>query len=137
MTTARDLMTAPAECLSSNDTLADAARQLAKHDVGSMPVVDGGRLVGVLTDRDIVVSGLAKGLDANSATVGEVATSDVVTVNAGDDAAAVAKVLAEKQIRRVPVVDGDEVVGVIAQADVARKLDESTVGETVEKISQQ
>lgn len=130
-------MTAPAECLSSNDTLADAARQLAKHDVGSMPVVDGGRLVGVLTDRDIVVSGLAKGLDANSATVGEVATSDVVTVNAGDDAAAVAKVLAEKQIRRVPVVDGDEVVGVIAQADVARKLDESTVGETVEKISQQ
>ncbi len=137
MTTARDLMTAPAECLSSSDTLADAARQLAKHDVGSMPVVDGGRLVGVLTDRDIVVSGLAKGLDANSATVGEVATSDVVTVNAGDDAAAVAKVLAEKQIRRVPVVDGDEVVGVIAQADVARKLDESTVGETVEKISQQ
>lgn len=137
MTTARDLMTAPAECLSSSDTLADAARQLAKHDVGSMPVVDGGRLVGVLTDRDIVVSGLAKGLDTNSATVGEVATSDVVTVNAGDDAAAVAKVLAEKQIRRVPVVDGDEVVGVIAQADVARKLDESTVGETVEKISQQ
>lgn len=137
MTTARDLMTAPAECLSSSDTLADAARQLAKHDVGSMPVVDGGRLVGVLTDRDIVVSGLAKGLDANSATVGEVATNDVVTVNAGDDAAAVAKVLAEKQIRRVPVVDGDEVVGVIAQADVARKLDESTVGETVEKISQQ
>ena len=137
MTTARDLMTAPAECLSSSDTLADAARQLAKHDVGSMPVVDGGRLVGVLTDRDIVVSGLAKGLDANSATVGEVATSDVVTVNAGDDAAAVAKVLAEKQIRRVPVVDGDEVVCVIAQADVARKLDESTVGETVEKISQQ
>lgn len=137
MTTARDLMTAPAECLSSNDTLADAARQLAKHGVGSMPVVDDGRLVGVLTDRDIVVSGLAKGLDANSATVGEVATSDVVTVNAGDDAAAVAKVLAEKQIRRVPVVDGDEVVGVIAQADVARKLDESTVGETVEKISQQ
>ena len=60
-----------------------------------------------------------------------------MTVNAGDDAAAVAKVLAEKQIRRVPVVDGDEVVGVIAQADVARKLDESTVGETVEKISQQ
>ena len=137
MTTARDLMTAPAECLSSNDTLADAARQLAKHGVGSMPVVDDGRLVGVLTDRDIVVSGLAKGLDANSATVGEGATSDVVTVNAGDDAAAVAKVLAEKQIRRVPVVDGDEVVGVIAQADVARKLDESTVGETVEKISQQ
>lgn len=136
MTTARDLMTAPAECLSSDDTLADAARQLAQHDVGSMPVVDGGRLVGVLTDRDIVVSGLAKGLDANTATVGEVATSNVVTVNADDDAETVAEVLADKQIRRVPVVDGDEVVGVIAQADVARKLDESTVGETVEKISQ-
>lgn len=136
MTTARDLMTAPAECLAPDDTLVDAARQLAQHDVGSMPVLDGGRLVGVLTDRDIVVKCLAEGGDPASSKVRDIATKDVVTVNADDDSETVAKVLADHQIRRVPVVDGDEVVGVIAQADVARRLDESTVSETVEKISQ-
>ncbi|GAA4907582.1 CBS domain-containing protein [Tessaracoccus lubricantis] len=130
-------MSSPAECLAPDDTLADAAKELARHDVGSMPVLDNGRLVGVLTDRDIVVSAIARGMDPSSTRVSEIATADVVSVNVDDDASVVAQVLADHQIRRVPVLDGDEVVGIVAQADVATQLDRSTVGETVEKISEE
>lgn len=136
MKTARDLMSGPAECLAPDETLVTAARMLSKYDVGSMPVLDGDDLVGVLTDRDIVVNGVAKGLDPSTAKVSEVATKKVVTVEADASASEVASVLAENQIRRVPVVDGGKVVGVVAQADVARELDEATVGEVVEDISQ-
>lgn len=135
MKTARDLMTTPVESLMATETLVEAARKLAQHDVGSMPVLDGNRLAGVVTDRDIVVKGLAEGLDPNTATVDQIATTDVVTVNADDDAEQVMKVLADHQIRRVPVVEGGQIVGVIAQADVALGMDEDKVGETVESIS--
>ncbi|MBB1509801.1 CBS domain-containing protein [Tessaracoccus sp. Y36] len=137
MTTARELMTSPAQCLAPDDTLVDAAKQLAQHDVGSMPVLENGRLVGVLTDRDIVVNGIAKGVDPASCSVRDVATRDVVCVDVDDDASVVAKVLADNQIRRVPVLDGDEVVGIVAQADVAVQMDVSTVGETVGAISEE
>lgn len=135
MKTARDLMTSPAECLEPTETLVDAARKLAQHDIGSMPVVDGDQLVGILTDRDIVVEAVAKGRDPNQTKVADIATSKVVTVAVNDSAESVAKVLAEGQIRRVPVVEAGKVVGVIAQADVATELDDSTVAETVEEIS--
>ena len=135
MKTARDLMTSPAQCLSPDETLVDAARMLSKYDVGSMPVVDGESLVGVLTDRDIVISGVAKGLDLAETKVSEIATSDVVSVSPDDDAESVAKTLAERQIRRVPVVEDGKVLGVISQADVALELDNSTAGEVVEGIS--
>ena len=136
MKTARDLMTSPAECLEPTESLASAARMLSKYDVGSMPVVDGDKLVGILTDRDIVIEAVAKGLDPKEAKVSDIATSKVVTVEVTDDAETVAKVLADNQIRLVPVVDGGKVVGVIAQADVAQELDDQVVAETVEEISQ-
>ena len=135
MTTAKDLMTSPAETLAPEATLADAARALASHGIGSMPVADGDTIVGVVTDRDIVVSGIAAGLDVNSATVSKIATTDVVTVGLDDSAEAVAATLAEHQIRRVPVVDGGILVGVISQADVARDLDAADTGEVVKEIS--
>ena len=107
-------------------------------DVGSLPVTDGeGAVVGIITDRDIVVGALAEGKDPTAVTAGSLTDGTVVTVAPEDSVEEVLAAMKEHQIRRVPVVDGDEVVGVIAQADVARKLDESTVGETVEKISQQ
>ena len=129
MTTAKDLMTSPAETLAPDATLADAARALANLGIGSMPVADGDTIVGVVTDRDIVVSGIAAGLDVNTATVADIATTDVVTVGVDDSAEAVAAALAEHQIRRVPVVDGGILVGVISQADVARDLDAADTGE--------
>lgn len=135
MKTARDLMTSPAECLAPDDSLVEAARMLSRHDVGSMPVVDDETLVGVLTDRDIVVRGVAEGLDPADTRVSAVMSASVVTVEADSDALAVAGVLAANQIRRVPVLEGDRVVGVVSQADVALELDNATAGEVVEDIS--
>ena len=135
MKTARDLMTSPAECLAPDETLVDAARMFSKYDVGSMPVVDGDTLVGVITDRDIIVEGVAKNLDLADTLISKIMSKNVVTVDVTDDALAVARVLADKQIRRVPVVDGDRVVGVVSQADVALEIDNATAGEVVEDIS--
>ena len=135
MKTARDLMTSPAECLAPDETLVDAARMFSKYDVGSMPVVDGDTLVGVITDRDIIVEGVAKNLDLAGTPVSKIMSTSVVTVDVTDDAKAVAQVLADKQIRRVPVVDGTKVVGVVSQADIALELDNATAGEVVEDIS--
>ncbi|MHA6510910.1 CBS domain-containing protein [Tessaracoccus sp. Z1128] len=136
MKTARDIMTTPAETLAPTATLTEAARQLRDLNVGSLPILDGDHLAGVVTDRDIVVRGIAEGLDPSSATVAEVATGDVVTVDVDDDAEKVAGIMGQRQVRRVPVVDGGRLVGVIAQADVARDLDARTTGDVVEDISQ-
>lgn len=136
MKTARDIMTTPAETLAPSATLTEAARRLRDLNVGSLPILDGDQLTGVVTDRDIVVRGIAEGLDPSSATVAEVATGAVVTVDVDDDAAEVARIMGERQVRRVPVVDGGRLVGLIAQADVARDLDARTTGDVVEDISQ-
>ena len=136
MKTARDIMTTPAETLAPTATLTEAARQLRDLNVGSLPILDGDHLVGVVTDRDIVVRGIAERLDPSSATVAEVATGAVVTVDVDDDAESVARVMGERQVRRVPVLDGGRLVGVIAQADVARDLDARTTGDVVEDISE-
>ena len=136
MKTARDIMTTPAETLAPTATLTEAAQQLRDLNVGSLPILDGDHLAGVVTDRDIVVRGVAEGLDPSSATVAEVATGAVVTVDVDDDAAEVARIMGERQVRRVPVVDGGRLVGLIAQADVARDLDARTTGDVVEDISQ-
>jgi len=136
MKTARDIMTTPAETLAPTATLTEAAQQLRDLNVGSLPILDGDHLLGVVTDRDIVVRGIAEGLDPSSATVAEVATGAVVTVDVDDDAEKVARIMGERQVRRVPVLDGERLVGVIAQADVARDLDARTTGDVVEDISQ-
>jgi CBS domain-containing protein len=135
MKTARDLMTSPAECMAPDETLVDAARMFSKYDIGSMPVVDGDTLVGMITDRDIIIEGVAKNLDLAGTPVSKIMSTSVVTVEVTDDAQAVATVLADKQIRRVPVVDGHRVVGVVSQADIALELDNATAGEVVEDIS--
>lgn len=136
MKTAKDLMTSPAECLAPDETLVTAARMLSKYDVGSMPILDGDTLVGVVTDRDIVVEAIAKGLDPKDTPVSAIASTNVVTIEASAPVEEVAALMAEHQVRRLPVVDGGKVVGVVAQADVARELDEGTTGEVVEEISQ-
>lgn len=136
MKTARDIMTTPAETLAPTATLTEAAQRLRDLNVGSLPILDGDHLAGVVTDRDIVVRGIAEGLDPSSSTVAEVATGAVVTVDVDDDAADVARIMGERQVRRVPVLDGGKLVGVVAQADVARDLDARTTGDVVEDISQ-
>jgi len=113
----------------------DVAKVMAKEDVGPIPVVEGGRLVGLVTDRDLVVRVLAEGKDPKTTKVGEIASRDLVTVSPDEDLDQALKLLAQHQVRRLPVVEGDRVVGIVAQADVARLGKDAKTGEVVEEIS--
>jgi CBS domain-containing protein len=134
--TAREVMTGGAECVGENDTLVDAARKLAELDVGAMPICgDDNRLKGMLTDRDIVVKALAQGKDPSSTTAGEFAEGKPVTIGADDSIDEALRTMTEHKVRRLPVIDGHDLVGIVSQADLARNIDEEKVGDLVEAIS--
>lgn len=133
----RDVMTQNPTSCNPSATVVDAAKVMASEDVGSVPVVKDGRLAGVVTDRDIVVRVLAEGRDPNSTTVGEIASSDLETVSPDDDLDTALRRMASGKVRRLPVVEGDQLVGIVAQADVARQGDDSETGQVVEEISRQ
>jgi CBS domain-containing protein len=116
-------------------TIVDAAKVMAREDVGPIPVVEGGKLVGLVTDRDIVVRAVAEGRDIQKTTVGDVASKDVVTVTADEDLDRALQLMGKHQVRRIPVVEGDRVIGIVAQADVALAADEEKTGEVVQQIS--
>jgi CBS domain-containing protein len=134
--TVRDAMTLHPKCASSSMSVAEAARTLASEDVGSLPVVDGARLVGMVTDRDIVTRVVAQRKDPESTTVAEIASSEPVFTDPRDDLDEALELMARHQIRRLPVVEDEILVGILAQADVAREAREKQTGELVEEISQ-
>jgi CBS domain-containing protein len=135
--TARDIMSPDCTCIGETDTVLEAAERLAELDVGSMPICgQDDRLKGMVTDRDIVVKVLAKGKDPSSTPVSELATQDeVVTIGADDSIDEALRTMAAHKVRRLPVIDGHELVGIVSQADIATNLDEERVGDLVEAIS--
>ena len=136
MTIARDLMTAGVKCIGSSDTVLDAARMMAQLNVGALPICGpDDRLHGMLTDRDIVVKVIAQGKDPRAVRAGELGRGAPVTVDVTDDARKVVSIMSQFQVRRVPVLDGSRLVGIIAQADVATVLDNAESGNVVEVIS--
>jgi CBS domain-containing protein len=136
MKKARDIMTGGAECIGENETLADAARKMRDLDVGSLPICgDDNRLKGMVTDRDIVIKCVAEGRDPAAAIAGELATGKPVTIGADDPVEEVLRTMKQYKVRRLPVIDGHELVGVVSQGDVARNIDEDKVGDLVEAIS--
>ncbi|MFJ6653955.1 CBS domain-containing protein [Microbacterium sp. NPDC091313] len=138
MAVARDIMTPAPRCVGENQTLVDAARLLADLDVGALPICgEDNRLKGMLTDRDIVVKCLAEGGDPASTTAGQLAQGKPVTIGADDSLEEAMSVMAEHQVRRLPVIDGHDLVGIVTQADIARALPSDDTGETVEAISEE
>jgi CBS domain-containing protein len=136
MTSARDIMTGSAECASVNDTLVDAARKMRDLEVGALPICgDDDRLAGMITDRDIVVKCVADGGDPSSAKVSELAEGKPVTIGADDSVEDVLRTMTDHGVRRLPVIDGDRLIGIVSQADVARNCPEDKVGDLVEAIS--
>ncbi|MGW1345028.1 CBS domain-containing protein [Kribbella sp. NPDC002412] len=137
MTTARELMTAGAECVGEKETLVDAARKMRDLDVGALPICgEDNRLKGMLTDRDIVVKCIADGGDPASVTAGQFGQGKPVTIGADDSAEEALKTMSEHQVRRLPVIDGHDLVGMLAMADVARSLGKTDVGDVVQDISE-
>jgi CBS domain-containing protein len=134
--TARDVMTQDPQCVGENETVLDAARKLADLDVGAMPICgEDDRLKGMLTDRDIVVKVLAPGRDPASTRAGELGEGKPITIGADDSVDEALRTMTQHHVRRLPVIDGHRLVGIISQADIARNLDEEKTGELVEAIS--
>ena len=134
---ARDIMTGSPECIGENDSIIDAAKKLQKLNVGAMPICgEDDRLKGMLTDRDIVVKVLAEGRDPNTTRAGELGEGKPVTIGADDSINELLETMGEHKVRRLPVIDGHKLIGIVSQADVARNVDEEQVGRLVEIISQ-
>ena len=132
----KDAMTSNPCTIDADQTVEYAARMLKQENVGLAPVVEGNRLVGTLTDRDIVVRVVAEGRDPKTVKTREVASKDIVTIDPEQDLDEALRLMASHQVRRLPVVEEDgRVVGVLAQADVAQEAKEKKVGEMVEEIS--
>ena len=133
----RDVMTSKLCTIDASKTVAYAAKMMQEEDVGLAPIVEGNKLVGMLTDRDITIRVVAEGKDPNAVKVLEVASSELVTVNPQQDLDEALRMMAKHQIRRLPVVEEDgRLVGVVAQADVAREGDAEATGRLVEEISE-
>jgi CBS domain-containing protein len=135
-TSIRETMTSNPRAVETSTPVADAARLMSTEDVGSVPIVEGGRLVGMLTDRDITVRVVAEGKDPQSTTAGDVASRDVVSVDPQQNLDEALRLMAQHQVRRLPVVEEDgRLVGIVAQADVAVEGKDEKTGQLVEEIS--
>jgi CBS domain-containing protein len=132
----QEAMTPNPTTVEPTTTAEEAARIMKSEDVGALPIVEGDKLVGVITDRDIAIRIVAEGRGADT-TVGEIASKDVVTVDPQQSLEEAARLMAEHQVRRLPVVEEDgRLVGILAQADIAQTGHDSLTGETVQQISQ-
>ena len=131
-----ELMTNQPVTVRPEDTIAQAATCMREEDCGSIPVVRDGKLVGIVTDRDITVRAVAAGKDPKRTPVSEIMSADPVTVTPDTDAEEASRLMAEFQVRRLPVVDDGKLVGLVVTAQIARREDAGEVGETIKEISE-
>ena len=136
-TKVRDSMTANPMAIEADQPVVKAAELMAKENVGSLPVVENGDLVGIVTDRDLVIQVVARGLDPTSVKVTDVYTEKPVVATPDEPLDQALQRMAAEQVRRLPVVSDGELVGMLAQADVARSADAQSTGQMVEEISQE
>jgi CBS domain-containing protein len=135
MTTAKDVMHTGVACIRENETLTAAAQHMRELGVGALPVCDeDGRLRGMLTDRDIVIKCIAAGGDPENTPAGELAQGSVYSVDAQANIADMLTVMEARQVRRLPVVDGHRLVGIVSEADIARHLPENAIADFVKAI---
>jgi len=136
VTTAREIMTDATYC-PDDTTAADAARQMASDGIGAIPVCDtDGRLAGIVTDRDLAVKIVAEGRDPEAVRLGELLdASEVITIGADDGVEEAIRTMKDHAVRRLPVIDGTTLVGMVSQADIARAMPDAKIGDLVDAIS--
>ena len=134
--TAREIMTPAATYLEPSNTVADAARQMASDDIGALPVCEGGKLVGMITDRDLVLRVINEQKDPGSTRIGDVMErAEVITIGADDTVEEAIRTMKDHAVRRLPVIDGRDLVGIVSQADIAKAMPDAKVGDLVGAIS--
>jgi CBS domain-containing protein len=132
-----DVMTKDVETINPNDSLRDAAERMRTLNVGPLPVCEGDTLMGIITDRDIVVRAVSQGMDPNTTRVSEAMTDEVEYVYEDDDISTVVSKMKEAQVRRILVVNHDKkLVGIIALGDLAEEMNTQEAGQTLESISE-
>jgi len=132
-----EVMTSDPRTVTADSSVAEAARLMRDEDTGIAPITEGERLVGVITDRDIAIAVVAEGKDPQSTKVTEIAARDLVTIDPQQELDEALRLMAQHQVRRLPVVEEDgKLVGILAQADIARHADPERTGEVVEEISE-
>jgi CBS domain-containing protein len=133
----REVMTDRPRCVTPETPISEAARLMKSDDVGSLPILEGERLTGIVTDRDIVLQAVAEEKDPRGMPVREVASRELVTIGPEEDLSEALRLMASHQVRRIPVVDEDSrLVGIVAQADIAREVKDKDSGQMLQDISQ-
>jgi CBS domain-containing protein len=133
----RDIMTRGAQVVHPDSTVQQAAQMMKDLDIGPLPVCDGRRIVGMVTDRDITIRSTATGKDPTRQPVREVMTNEVLYCRDGEDVAVATRIMQDNQVRRLMVIDDDNrLVGIVSLGDVANETDEDVAGETLEAVSQ-
>lgn len=136
MTTAREIMTAGAECAGAEESVLEAAKKMTRLEVGALPICGtDDRLKGVITDRDIVVKVLGQGKDPAAVTAGSLAQGEAVTIGADDGAEEIFSTMTSHKVRRLPVIDGRRLVGMVSLADAARALSDPKAGQLIDALS--
>jgi CBS domain-containing protein len=133
----KDIMTKELEVIQASASVKESAEIMKKYDIGSLPIVEGSRVVGILTDRDIVLRSDAPGHDPNEVTVNEIMTGKIAVVSADQDVSEAARLMSERQVRRLPVVDRDMLlIGIVSLGDIAEDVKQKEVSAgALEKIS--
>jgi CBS domain-containing protein len=132
----KEIMTADIKRATPDNTLIDIAAMMRDQDVGALPVVQDGELRGIVTDRDIVVRAIADGKEPSTTTVQEVLSENLESVEPDDDVEEAADLMASRQIRRLPVVQGGKLIGMVTLGDIAVKHEESTASHALEGVSE-
>lgn len=131
-----DLMTSDPVTVGPDDPCAKAATLMREEDCGAIPVVRDGKLIGIVTDRDITIRAVAEGRDAKTYPVSKVMSADPITIAPDADADEAAKMMAEHQVRRLPVVDDGRLLGIVVTAQLARRESSKEMGDTLKEISE-
>jgi CBS domain-containing protein len=132
----RDAMTGDPRSIGATASVVEAARLMREQHIGSLPITDGEKLVGMITDRDITTRVVAEAADPKVTSVEDVYSRDLVSVEPDNDLQEALQLMARHQVRRLPVVENDRLVGIVAQADIALGENEKKTGELVEAISE-
>jgi CBS domain-containing protein len=132
----RDAMTEDPRSIGASESVVEAARLMRDEHIGSLPVTEGGRLVGMITDRDLTTRVVAEAAGPETTSVGDVYSRDLISVEPNNDLEEALQLMARHQVRRLPVVENGRLVGMVAQADIALKENEKRTGELVEAISE-